>query len=82
MTILLNWCIILSVCSYIPQFNLNKYFLVLVYYPSDFLNGPYIYTFNIDYHNWFAQVKSSQVTFIYMALLTIQIVTKHCTISK
>ncbi len=27
-------------------------------------------------------VKSSQVTFIYIALLTIQIVTKHCTISK
>ncbi len=26
--------------------------------------------------------KSSQVTFIYIALLTIQIVTKHCTISK
>ncbi len=25
-------------------------------------------------------VKSSQVTFIYIALLTIQIVTKHCTI--
>ncbi len=28
------------------------------------------------------QVKSSQVTFIYIALLTIQIVTKHCTILK
>ncbi len=28
------------------------------------------------------QVKSSQVTFIYIAPLTIQIVTKHCTISK
>ncbi len=28
------------------------------------------------------KVKSSQVTFIYIALLTIQIVTKHCTISK
>ncbi len=28
------------------------------------------------------EVKSSQVTFIYLALLTIQIVTKHCTISK
>ncbi len=27
-------------------------------------------------------VKSSQVTFIYIAPLTIQIVTKHCTISK
>ncbi len=27
-------------------------------------------------------LKSSQVTFIYIALLTIQIVTKHCTISK
>ncbi len=27
-------------------------------------------------------VKSSQVTFIYIALLTIQIVTKHCTILK
>ncbi len=27
-------------------------------------------------------VKSSQVTFIYIALLTIQIVTKHCTVSK
>ncbi len=26
--------------------------------------------------------KSSQVTFIYIAPLTIQIVTKHCTISK
>ncbi len=26
--------------------------------------------------------KSSQVTFIYIALLTIEIVTKHCTISK
>ncbi len=26
--------------------------------------------------------ESSQVTFIYIALLTIQIVTKHCTISK
>ncbi len=29
-----------------------------------------------------SQVKSSQVTFIYIAPLTIQIVTKHCTISK
>ncbi len=29
-----------------------------------------------------ALVKSSQVTFIYIAPLTIQIVTKHCTISK
>ncbi len=28
------------------------------------------------------QVGSSQVTFIYIAPLTIQIVTKHCTISK
>ncbi len=28
------------------------------------------------------EIKSSQVTFIYTALLTIQIVTKHCTISK
>ncbi len=28
------------------------------------------------------EVKSSQVTFIYIAPLTIQIVTKHCTISK
>ncbi len=28
------------------------------------------------------RVKSSQVTFIYIAPLTIQIVTKHCTISK
>ncbi len=27
-------------------------------------------------------MKSSQVTFIYIAPLTIQIVTKHCTISK
>ncbi len=27
-------------------------------------------------------VKSSQVTFIYIAPLTIQIVAKHCTISK
>ncbi len=27
-------------------------------------------------------IKSSQVTFIYIALLTIQIVTKHCTVSK
>ncbi len=27
-------------------------------------------------------VKSSQVTFIYIAPLTIQIITKHCTISK
>ncbi len=26
--------------------------------------------------------RSSQVTFIYIALLTIQIVTKHCTVSK
>ncbi len=26
--------------------------------------------------------KSSQVTFIYIALLTIQIVIKHCTVSK
>ncbi len=29
-----------------------------------------------------SQVKSSQVTFIYIAPLTIQILTKHCTISK
>ncbi len=29
-----------------------------------------------------SHVRSSQVTFIYIALLTIQIVTKHCTISK
>ncbi len=33
-------------------------------------------------HPWLGcgHVKSSQVTFIYIALLTIQIVTKHCTI--
>ncbi len=31
---------------------------------------------------WAEKNKSSQVTFIYIALLTIQIVTKHCTISK
>ncbi len=31
---------------------------------------------------WSRNVKSSQVTFIYIAPLTIQIVTKHCTISK
>ncbi len=29
-----------------------------------------------------SEVKSSQVIFIYIALLTIQIVTKHCTVSK
>ncbi len=29
-----------------------------------------------------SQVKSSQVTFIYIAHLTIQIVKKHCTVSK
>ncbi len=32
--------------------------------------------------NAYLYVKSSQVTFIYIAPLTIQIVTKHCTISK
>ncbi len=36
----------------------------------------------IDKLEQYTRMESSQVTFIYMALLTIQIVTKHCTISK
>ncbi len=65
-------CVFVCVCIYI-------YIYIYIHYSAKSIGSP---PFNerFDYFSNFHE--SSQVTFIYIAPLTIQIVTKHCTISK
>ncbi len=72
--------IVIDIMVYIAAVNkkANYVSLNILYYIIHALYN-ILYINIVSYFDW---VKSSQVTFIYIAPLTIQIVTKHCTISK